>query len=283
MQKSASGEYFVGKELTENRREEAILIRHYGVSPWRAVVLHGGPGAPGSAGGLAAMAGRMAGTVEPMQSRESIAGLVDELHGQIADLVYEPFVLIGHSWGAWLAILYAARHPALVGRVVLVGAGPLDAAYVPQINERRNSRLTEAEQREYVRATVALESDGDDEEKRDALRTLEALTRKSDSYRIAAQAEPEPLPFDALQHAAVWKEAQGLRVGGGLLAAAAAVRAPLTILHGEVDPHPAAGVTEPLRKLGKTFDARIFPRCGHYPFREEYAASDFSRALRACF
>ncbi len=33
------------------------MIRYYGDPPYRAAVIHGGPGAPGSAAGLAAMAG----------------------------------------------------------------------------------------------------------------------------------------------------------------------------------------------------------------------------------
>lgn len=261
------------------------MIRHHGTAPWRAVVLHGGPGAPGSAEPLAAEAGKFVGTLEPMQTRDSVSGLLEELHGQLSESVREPAVLIGHSWGAWLALLYAARFPGLVARLVLVGSGPLDAAYVPRIAERRNSRLSKGQRREYALATAALASGAKNDEMDEALRTLQALTRKSDFYRAASRAEwamRRALPVDARHHAMVWKEAARLRADGELLGAAAMTTARLTVLHGEDDPHPPEGVIEPLHRIGRIFEARVFTRCGHYPFLEEYAAKEFAAALGSC-
>lgn len=71
------------------------------------LVLHGGPGAPGSAAGLArALAGTFH-VIEPLQRRSGGPSLTVARH--VADLAQvvarceEPPALVGHSWGAMLA------------------------------------------------------------------------------------------------------------------------------------------------------------------------------------
>jgi pimeloyl-ACP methyl ester carboxylesterase len=46
-----------------------------------------------------------------------------------------PAILIGHSWGAWLGFLFAAKHPTLVQKLILVSSGPFDESYVPMITK----------------------------------------------------------------------------------------------------------------------------------------------------
>ena len=36
-------------------------------------------------------------------------------------------IIVGHSWGAMLAVLFAGRHSDLVQKVILIGCGPLSA------------------------------------------------------------------------------------------------------------------------------------------------------------
>ena len=252
------------------------VMRRYGTPPWVAAVLHGGPGAPGTAAALARGLGRTAGTLEPIQSRRSVDRLVDELRGQLSEATREPVALIGHSWGAWLALLCAARHPETARHLVLVGSGPLTDSFVPAIAARRAARLTAEQNAAYASAIAALQT-GDGY----AMRQVAELTSISDNYRLLPEEAGDALPSDPGQHAAVWREAKKLRTDGGLVEAARAVRCPVTVLHGEDDPHPADGVAEPLRAAGVAFDLRVFPRCGHYPFREEFAAEAFFAALRA--
>ncbi len=121
------------------------MVRRYGEGPVQAVVVHGGPGAPGSVACVARELSKTCGVIEPMQSRHSIAELIDELDTQIRAYTQEAAVLIGHSWGAWLVVLLRGRTRTWRGISFLVGSGPFRAAYVPQIGARRLHNLSDEE------------------------------------------------------------------------------------------------------------------------------------------
>lgn len=259
------------------------MIRRYGNAPWRAAVLNGGPGAPGTIAGVARELGKTVGTVEPIQSRASIGGLIMELRDQLAELTEQPLLLAGHSWGAWLSLLFAAHYPERVRRLVLVGSGPLIAEYAEQIPMRRSARLTTAQNAEFAEELAALRNESDGSRRNAALNRVKELTRLSDHFHsrpTRPEEKDDILPFSAAQYAAVWPEAEKLRADGVLLEAARKLQCPVTVLHGEDDPHPWAGVVEPLRATGAKLDVHIFHRCGHCPFNEEFAAEPFFAVLR---
>ena len=88
------------------------MIRFHGNPPCPIAVVHGGPGGIGSAAALAEeLRIRLRKSVaEPLQSQNSIHALTDELCTQIQQPELEnPLLLIGHSWGAWLAAFAAER------------------------------------------------------------------------------------------------------------------------------------------------------------------------------
>jgi proline iminopeptidase len=55
-----------------------------------------------------------------------VARFVADLEALRDALGEERLRLVGHSWGATLALLYAAAHPECTERVALVGMGPTD-------------------------------------------------------------------------------------------------------------------------------------------------------------
>ena len=255
------------------------MIRQYGTAPFCAAVVHGGPGGIGSAGGIAEglAAASGCGVLEPLQSKYSIPELIAELHEQLA--ASSPLVLVGHSWGAWLAALYAAEHPERVARLVLVGSGPFETRYVPLIGERRLARL-DGDERERLRFVLEeLERTGNP----GLLGELGALCGKADDYApIADLAEP-PVDFDGDMYTKIWNEAAAMRESGELLRKISTLAVPLMVIHGESDPHPPEGVAEPLRAAGVPFEFHVLPQCGHTPWREIHAREQFFRLLLQSF
>lgn len=245
------------------------MVRIYGGKPIRAAVVHGGPG---DIGGLACVArelGKTVGVAEPLQSRHTVEGLAEELREQLLGLGGGPVALLGHSWGAWLAILLAARCPELVEQLILVGCGPLKEAYVPQIGARRMDNLPPEERGAFSRLLARVAKTGQ------GMEELGRLVGLSDNVDPLPADREKDDPVDGEMYQKVWPEAAELRRSGALLEACARLRCPITLLHGTRDPHPLEGVTEPLAELGVAFHAVPFPDCGHSPFQERAGRERF--------
>lgn len=257
--------------------------RRYGRPPYDVVVVHGGPGAAGTLAPLARVLGTTRGVLEPWQSATSVAAQVRELARQIDRWGSPPVVMIGHSWGAWLSLLVAGRHPELVHRLVLVGSGPLRAGSAREIARRRRTRLSESEWADFVALSRLLAGRGGGD-RAAAMRRLGELSEFADSYdwlphaRVRVQLDPAALR-------AVGAEAAEMRRSGELERIIRRVRAPVLVIHGANDPHPIEGVVEPLRHAGLDVRAVRLARCGHEPWWERHARRKFfavlTRELRA--
>ena len=189
---------------------ESFQVRTYGPSPCRAAVLHGGPGAIGSAAGLARGLAESCGVLEPLQSKYSVTEQVEELHRQLTAYASRPLVLIGHSWGAWLAALYAARHPGLAARLVLIGCGPLEAAYLPQLEARRLAHFTPEEAARYRELLTALSSPGSAPDA--LLRQLGTLCEKADNFQPFEEPDGDSGTIDGEMYDKVFGE-EGVGAG----------------------------------------------------------------------
>src|SRR5437763_953732 len=98
-------------------------LRKYGQPPFNIAVIHGGPGAPGSVASVARELSNAYGVLEPLQTKDSLDGQVEELRQVLSDNADLPVIMIGHSWGAMLSFVVAARHPSLVKKLILVSSG----------------------------------------------------------------------------------------------------------------------------------------------------------------
>ena len=251
-------------------------IRRYGSAPFQTVVLHGGPGGIGSAKGLAEGLGGNGGTLEMLQSRNSVSELVGELREQILHSASYPVLLVGHSWGAWLAALYAKQYPDRLAGMILIGCGPLKTEYAERIAERRKSRFSLSETIRYEELLRTLERKGEADDS--ALAELGALCEKADAY-CPLTGECGDGTLDGEMYAKVFAEAAELRKNGTLLECFRNLPCPLALIHGETDPHPPEGLTEPLKELGISYSFCFLRRCGHTPWRERYAKDLFWKQM----
>lgn len=246
--------------------------RQYGDTPSRVVLLHGGPGGAGEVEPLAQELGRRGHAVlEPFQTRLSVRDQVDELKSQIVRLCSPPVVVIGWSWGAWLGCLFAAHSNTLISQLILVGSGPFETRFASTIQMTKNSRLTH-EQRSELKALRTKEGGI-----ADVTRFIE-LSDVTDTY----SRDISPLPnvdFDLAIHAAVWPEADEMRKSGALMDALSAIQCPVLAIHGDYDPRPAEGVRASLRVALPTARFVELKRCGHKPWQETHAKSEFYSLL----
>lgn len=252
------------------------MVRKHGKEPYHIIVLHGGPGAAGSAFGLARLISKEFGTLEPMQSKYTIMELEEELMEQIEENCSGKVILAGHSWGAWLAGLFAERFPDKVEKVILIGCGPLDEAYVSKIGERRKGNMSPEEAEEFDQILSQLEEGLG--EKDEYLRRLGEICDRADGYQEEKSLR-DKAEVDGDLHEKVWKEAAGLRKSGKLLERLERISCPLVLIQGAVDPHPPEGVIRPLRDRNVDIKSYVLDKCGHTPWREKYAREEFARVL----
>jgi pimeloyl-ACP methyl ester carboxylesterase len=251
-------------------------LRKYGDPPFSVAVIHGGPGAAGGMAPVARELSHIAGVLEPLQAADSIDGQVEELFYILSEHGDIPVTLIGHSWGAWLCLIFAARHPSFVKKLILVGCAPLEEKYARGIMETRLDRLNEAEKAEAYALMDAMGEPGAGG-RNEIFARFGALMAKADSY--------DPLPgtediaFREDINRSVWAEADALRRSGALLEIARRVRCPVVAIHGDHDPHPVEGVEKPLAGAIKDFSLIILKKCGHEPWKERHAKAAFYRLL----
>jgi len=194
----------------------------------------------------------------PLDWRAHVADLavVVRLHGA------PPAALLGFSWGALLALLFALEHPDLVGRLALVGPAPT-------YPEARREFSAEFERRqaapEVAEARGALSRSGLRE------RDPEAFWRRAFELSVAGYfSDPShawnltPFRVNARTQQTVWGSLKGLDLRPRL----PEIRVPALILHGRHDPVPLAS-SETL--AGLLPDARlvVFENSGHALYAEE--------------
>lgn len=252
------------------------MVRKHGKEPYYIVVLHGGPGAASSAFGLAKLISKEFGVLEPMQSKYTIMEQEEELREQIENHCSGKVILVGHSWGAWLAGLFAERFPDKVEKVILIGCGPLDEVYVSQIGERRKRNMSSEETEEFDKTLRQLEEGFG--EKDEYLRRLGEICDRADGYQEEKNLR-DKAEVNGELYEKVWKEAAGLRKSGKLLERFGRISCPLVLIQGVVDPHPSEGVIQPLRDRNVDIKSYVLDKCGHTPWKEKYAREEFAEVL----
>ena len=101
-----------------------IGLRKYGDPPFKIVLIHGGPGAPGEMAPVARELSLKFSVLEPFQSADTINGQLNELKDLLEKNCSLPVILIGWSWRAWLSYIFASKFQEMVKKLILIGSGP---------------------------------------------------------------------------------------------------------------------------------------------------------------
>jgi len=251
--------------------------RKYGKPPYTIVVVHGGPGGPGGMANVARKLSAKHGVLEPLQTKDSIKGQIEELRSSIEKHCELPITLVGHSWGAWLCYLLTANHSALVKKLILVASGPFEHLYSKNIESIRNKRLTKIDKKIFQEALKEI-NNKDGKNKNNAFSQLGKIALSIDSYGLITHKD-EILEHQYNIFNSVWPEAAKLRKSGQLLKFASQIKCPVVAIHGDYDPHPSEGVKIPLEKIINNFNFYLLKNCGHYPWYEKESRKKFFKIL----
>ena len=255
-------------------------IRKYGRKPFAIAVIHGGPGAAGEMKPLAEELSKNFGILEPLQTTTSVEAQVQELKTTLGQHANLPVILVGYSWGAWLVYILTAKYPELVKKLILVGSGPFEAQYAEQIMDTRLNRLNDQEKNGAH--SLLKELNGQKSNNQDVLEKFGKLISKTDSYKPIPK-DDEKIEVQQNIYQRVWSEVNELRRSGELLKLGKRIKCPVVAIHGGYDPHPPAGVNEPLSRVIKNFRFILLKNCGHKPWIEQLAKNEFYKILRKEF
>ena len=254
-----------------------MTYRKHGSAPYTIVVVHGGPGAAGSVKSLCETLGKTHGLLEPFQTEKTIPSQIEELRRIMDAHACMPVILIGHSWGAMLGFMFAATHPALVKKLILVSSGMLEDVHQDDLREQRESKLSPEEASELSRMRAQF-ANPKKEDMDDVFRRFGRLMDKIDSYR------PIDMPIDDAHYcyevfASIWPEASAMRKRGEMLSMGAKITCDVVAIHGDQDPHPGHAVKASLDKVISNPRFYSLKDCGHMPWKERDAMDTFYAIL----
>jgi proline iminopeptidase len=252
----------------------------------RALVLHGGPGAhhdyllpqmlevSRAAGGreLVFYDQRGGGRSKTTQ-REEITWetQVDDLRGVIEEFRLEGVPIVGYSWGALLAMLYAskaARASALPrhGMLVLIDPAPVTRQYRNEFERefaRRQNAPEVVRMREELAASGLREKDPEGYRQRNFELSVAGYFADPRSAR-----DLTPFRVTARVQQSVWESLGDfdLLADGGL----SGFGVPILVVHGRQDPIPLASSEAAANAMRA--ELLVLDDCGHVPYVEQPAA-----------
>ena len=258
-----------------------------GVGP-PAVLCHGGPGIYDYLEPVADMVDDLA-TVHRYDQRGcgrsedrrpySVAGFIADLEALRAHWGHEQWTVIGHSWGATLALLYAVRHPDRTRALVYLSGTGIDPAWHQDYRRNRAAKLAPVDRDRLHRLeqerSVATGAELDRvNAERGAL--LEA-TEYYDAGALAELPRYDRFPINYRLNTALNAEMAKREESGELPARIARLSVPTLVIDGEADPRPRWARAQIAELIPHSRHVTI-PRAGHDPWVEQPEAT--ATALR---
>ena len=170
------------------------------------------------------------------------------------------FDLMGHSWGGYLVMAYASRHPDRIAHLVIA-----DAA-APKIQETaflfKNIYPETTERQDAMAFGEAL---GDPDAIAKSLREYSSMLFVSNAVRDAYLLRSESFVFRPKINAALWGEAEKYDLNPELRK----FRFPTLVVTGRYDFNVAPSVAYGIHKNVPASEFAVFEKSGHLPFCEE--------------
>ena len=199
-----------------------------------------------------------------------IAAFVADLDALRAHWGYESWTVMGHSWGATLALRYAIRHPDRVCRLAYLSGTGIDPAWHVEYRRNRKEKLSPTDREQLRRLDKRREAASATELARinDERSALLARTEYYDAARVNEMPRFDRFPINFVLNAALGAEENRLEQTGELRAQFADIEAPTLVLDGEADPRPQWARAQIAELLPNGLHVTI-ARAGHEPWIEQ--------------
>jgi proline iminopeptidase len=210
----------------------------------------------------------------------TVDNFVEDLEALRAAFGFNKFSLIGHSWGAFIAIAYAIKYPSHLDKLILVDSIPVNNTFLIEFSKTLQQRIhdlsPEAQKMFTTTCTLPLAKLTTANLKQ--CNAIDATLRFSDPTKA--------LTIDSTVDKNTAKNADIIqpllrndftRIQTDIDGKLANVSEPTLIIHGDFDPIPAAS-SEYISKQIRSAQLVIIKNSGHFPFIEQ--PEQFFAAIR---
>jgi proline iminopeptidase len=203
----------------------------------------------------------------PLKEGQSctLANQIDDLEALRAHLGYEKIDLLGHSWGGYLSMAYAARHPERISHLILVDSAAAkwsDTIFLfnqvfPQTTERQD-------------AFAFADELGDQSASNASIHEYLTMLFYSPEKRDGFVAQMGPGVFNKKVNQAVASDLARFDMNPEIRK----FRFPVLVITGQFDMNVAPVVAYKIHQAIAGSRFVVFERSGHIPFYEEPEAFD---------
>ncbi|WP_029501768.1 alpha/beta fold hydrolase [Lachnoclostridium phytofermentans] len=259
-----------------------MSVRLHGKPPYQIVLVHP-PGIIGALSGVARNLSDRYGVIELIQTRYCLEELLIEMVQDLSSYQEQPIILIGHSYGTWLVGLYALKRAHNIQKLILIGTPPLCSSYEYIVDIKRKLHYNDEEIKEFDQLNCMLrEASNVNKQEMDRI-----LMRYGQLCNIADEYQPigneniysEPVKFNGRMYFEIMRELMQMQEKEVLLDYFETINIRIALIHGQYDTHPLEGVLEPFlkRKIPHTYS--LLDDCGHTPWLEIGAKTNFQMIL----
>lgn len=222
--------------------------------------------------------GRRIGIYSPWQRRSGGIRLTVDIHVEDLRELIETKVpdkqpaIIGESWGAMLALAFAGKYPKMCKCIALVGCGTFTDETRKELTKRRLKRI-----RSHISKHPEFESDLELPVFEQVLKWHEMtdiFSKSDDSGAAISEGDFDRQAFDE-----TWRDMIRCQQKGIYPADFVNFLRPVTMIHGEYDPHPGRLTATHLQSYLPHLEYKEISKCGHSPHIEKYAKEEFFEFL----
>ncbi len=259
----------------------SLWTTHQGNGP-ALVCCHGGPGLWDYLAPVAEMVDDMM-TVYRYDQRacgRSTGGPPYDVTTAVADLDalrdhwnLPQWIVLGHSWGATLALAYCLAYPSRVRALIYLSGTGIDASWKEEYHRNQDAQLTPPEQRQLadLRAQLSVVQGAEFDAIERAYCELSWSTDIADRSRareLARQLFVDGLHINFQVNRVLGKDGDRFTQQPIMIEQVATLRIPTLVIHGALDPRPAR-VAQHFAKLVPSASYLELPLVGHLPWIEQ--------------
>jgi len=268
-----------------------MLVKTYGVGPKTIILIHGGPSLSNYMSTLGCLLSDKYQVVEysqkgtPENPTANIKELTLSSHLNDLKVIVEshknkPLVLIGHSWGASLALLFIAENPGVISKTILIGSAPLEDGASKKFGENTQSRLDQDSKEKLLAIKNSFDVAKTDDVKNVLMQ--ERLRIIGPVYHFDPRTEENfsNLGWNYSSFVSSIDSLWDFIDAGNISKALKNISDPVIAYHGEYDPIPLEETFIFLKKNIVNLKTSVIKTSGHFPWLEIGAKNEFLSQLK---